>query len=173
MTEGKCNKLDITIKDMEVKDFIEGTGGEIISHSTNLFQSPRIKEFIKFVTGNYEDWNKFKRALGKAVSNEEEDIANQRVKLNFESNDSNDKSKFKFLLEKFKELSLLNYNYENENEVSLAFDDIDIKSIFLKTGTWLEILVYSVVKEIKEVDDIKGGVLFLWDNEQIHELFIL
>jgi hypothetical protein len=52
----------------------------------------------------------------------------------------------------------------NDSNLIVKFTSLDAKTILFKTGTWLEVLVYEVIKEIKEVSDVKGGVVFLWDG---------
>ena len=33
-------------------------------------------------------------------------------------------------------------------------------------GTWLEVLTKNIIEEIKSIDDIKSGLLFLWNDKE-------
>ncbi|MCY6960208.1 Card1-like endonuclease domain-containing protein [Clostridium brassicae] len=168
LSYGKCEKLDIVIKDMDVEDFIEITGGEIISHSTKWFNNDNIKRFIEYIISNYDSWEKFKKILSSVSSAEENDYINQKSVISITEANKEERVEYNRLLDKFQQFDFFNYEYEGKDKIILNFKGLETKTLFLKTGTWLEILVYNIVKEIKEVDDIKSGVVFLWDGEERH-----
>ena len=57
--------------------------------------------------------------------------------------------------------------YKNsDNFIKVYFLNDFIKSFIFKSGTWLEVLTKNIIDEIKEIDDIKSGLLFLWNDKQ-------
>ncbi|WMJ79966.1 DUF1887 family CARF protein [Clostridium sp. MB40-C1] len=168
LSDGKCKKLNVVMKDIEVKDFIESTGGEIISHSTSWFNNKNIREFIDYIILNYDSWEKLKKILSTVSSTEEHDYMNEKSIINITQADENERKEYKRVLDEFQQFDFFTYAYESQNKIILNFKGVETKTLFLKTGTWFEIFVYNIVKEIKEVDDIKSGVVFLWDDEERH-----
>lgn len=165
ISNGNVKKMDIELHDLNIKDFVKITGGKIVYHSTDMFDIPNVQEFIDTIISNYELWNILKKVIvkGKSIENNLGEL--EKVSIDFNNYEMDDINKSKVILEKFKKLNLLNFNNENKNKLSIKFPNPKMKTLFLKTGTWLEILVYKTLKEIKEIDDIKGGVIFLWDDD--------
>lgn len=164
-TDNSIHKLNIELEDLEVKDFIESTGGKILLHSTDLFEKSNVQEFVDYIIKNYELWNDFKMTIIHSNIAQNNDSLMNRAIINLKGINNEDKEEYHKLLTKFKELNLINFSYKEEQQVVIYFNNGEIKTLFLKTGTWLEVLVYKTVKGIKEVDDVKSGVLFLWDND--------
>lgn len=165
LTDNSIHKLDIELEDLRVKDFIESTGGKILLHSTDLFNKANIQEFVDYIIKNYELWNDFKMTIIQSNIAQNNDSLMNKATINLKGINNEDKKEYHKLLTKFKELKLIDFRYKDEEQVVIYFNNSEIKTLFLKTGTWLEVLVYKIVKEIKEVDDVKSGVLFLWDND--------
>lgn len=164
-TDNSIHRLDIEFADLEVEDFIESTGGKILLHSTELFNKSNVQEFVDYIIKNYELWTDFKMTIIHSNFAQTNDSLMNRVTINLNKINNEDKKEYHKLLTKLKELNLIDFTYKDEGQVVIYFNNSEIKTLFLKTGTWLEVLVYKIVKEIKEVDDVKSGVLFLWDND--------
>lgn len=165
LTDNSIYKLDIELEDLQVKDFVESTGGKILLQSTDLFNKVNVQEFVDYIIKNYELWNDFKMTLIQSNIAQNNDSLMNRATINLSGINNEDMKEYHNLLTKFRELKLINFTYKDDEQVVLYFNNSEIKTLFLKTGTWLEVLVYKIVKEIKEVDDVRSGVLFLWDNE--------
>ena len=43
---------------------------------------------------------------------------------------------------------------------------MNLKGFIFKSGTWLEVLTKNIIEEIKSIDDIKSGLLFLWNDKE-------
>lgn len=165
LTDNSIHKLDIELKELKVKDFIESTGGKILLQSTDLFNKANVQKFIDYIIKNYELWNDFKMTLIQSNIAQNNDSLTNRAIISLKGINNEDRKEYYKLLTKFKELNLINFTYKDDEQVVIYFNNSEIKTLFLKTGTWLEVLVYKIVKEIKAVDDVQSGVLFLWDNE--------
>ncbi|MCY6370222.1 Card1-like endonuclease domain-containing protein [Clostridium ganghwense] len=165
LSNKEVRKLNIEFNDLEVEDFIQSTGGEIISHSTDVFNSAEAKEFVDYIVDNYDFWDKLKPILidNNIIKQDVSLIDTVVIKLG--NIHEADRIEFKKFLAKIKELNSIHVKYESEYKLVIQFNNPQMKPLFFKVGTWLEVLVYEIVKEIKEVDDVKSGVQFLWDNE--------
>ncbi|MCY6354924.1 Card1-like endonuclease domain-containing protein [Clostridium sp. ZS2-4] len=164
-TDNSIHRLNIEFRRLGVKDFIESTGGKILLQSTKLFNKANVQEFVDYIIKNYEPWNDFKMTIIHSNIAQNNDSLMNRAIISLKGINNEDKKEHYKFLTKFKELDLIDFSYKDEDQVVIYFNNSEIKTLFLKTGTWLEVLVYKVVKGIKEVDDVKSGVLFLWDND--------
>jgi hypothetical protein len=140
-------------------------GAKFFLQSTDLFNKANVQKFIDYIIKNYELWNDFKMTLIQSNIAQNNDSLTNRAIISLKGINNEDRKEYYKLLTKFKELNLINFTYKDDEQVVIYFNNSEIKTLFLKTGTWLEVLVYKIVKEIKAVDDVQSGVLFLWDNE--------
>ena len=53
---------------------------------------------------------------------------------------------------------------KNNDKVKVRFLNNYIKGFIFKSGTWLEIATNNLLKNIKEIDECRNGVIFLWNN---------
>ena len=68
------------------------------------------------------------------------------------------------ILKKLEDMNELQYTEKNEN-IEVTFLNKYIKGFIFKSGTWLEIATNNLIKKIKEIDEARNGVVFLWSNE--------
>ena len=50
--------------------------------------------------------------------------------------------------------------------IEIKFLNEYIKGFIFKSGTWFEIFTKLIIKEIKNIDDVKSGVVFFWSKEK-------
>lgn len=159
----KAEPLQLQSKEMEVRDLIASSGGEIYDESTGLYEDKMVQSMIDYILKNYSVWVRLKSILRDSYvihhdeSNPHIVTINKKLIQNFHL--------FKDFFDKAVELNLFRIIHSNSNKLVLDFLNLEYKSFIFKAGTWLEVLVYKVVKEIKEIDDVRAGVVFLWDNE--------
>ena len=53
---------------------------------------------------------------------------------------------------------------KNNDKIKVNFLNDYIKGFIFKSGTWLEIATNKLINNIKEIDEAKNGVMFLWNN---------
>lgn len=156
----KCNFVDL-----DVEDIINSIGASIILDSTEFSEINIIDKMTNYIANNLDLWEKYR---GRLSDNSVfiHNYSNPKcIKVDKELLNEDEKK----LLDKI--LSFL----ENNNQIKLKYEEGYLKVIFLnefikgfifKSGTWLEVLTKNIIEEIRSVDDIKSGVLFLWNNKE-------
>ena len=54
---------------------------------------------------------------------------------------------------------------EDDEEIKVTFKNDYLKGFIFKSGTWLEVLTHMITNEIKEVDEVKSGLIFSWGKD--------
>lgn len=156
----KCNFVDL-----DVEDIIDSIGASIVVDSTEISEINIIETMTNYIASNLDLWKKYKIRL-----------SDNSVFIHDESNPRNIKID-KELLSREEVLLLdkiLNFLEENgqikvkelEQCLKVTFQNEFIKGFIFKSGTWLEVLTKNIIEEIKSIDDIKSGVLFLWNDKE-------
>lgn len=156
----KCNFVDL-----DVEDIIDSIGASIVVDSTEMSEINIIETMTNYIASNLDLWKKYKIRL-----------SDNSVFIHDESNPRSIKID-KELLSK-EEVMLLNkiLNFLEKNGqikvkeldqcLKVTFQNEFIKGFIFKSGTWLEVLTKNIIEEIKSIDDIKSGVLFLWNDKE-------
>ena len=156
----RCNLLDL-----DVEDVINSIGASIVLDSTEFSEINIIDKMTNYIASNLELWHKYRGRL-----------SDNSVFIHNESDTKCIKIDKELLVEEEKKLldNILNFLEEN-NQIRVKYQNGILKVIFLnefikgfifKSGTWLEVLTKNIIEEIKSVDDIKSGVLFLWNDKE-------
>ncbi|MDK0678239.1 Card1-like endonuclease domain-containing protein [Clostridium perfringens] len=156
----KCNFVDL-----DVEDIINSIGASIVVDSTEISEINIIETMTNYIASNLDLWKKYKIRL-----------SDNSVFIHNESNPRNIKID-KELLSREEVLLLdkiLNFLEENgqikvkelEQCLKVTFQNEFIKGFIFKSGTWLEVLTKNIIEEIKSIDDIKSGLLFLWNDKE-------
>lgn len=165
LTNRQIVKLDANFIKLEVKDFIASTGGKIISDSTELYSDIKVQQYVDYIIKNYDTWNDLKKIIRNSNIIIHNKFMMDTANINLDNLGEYQKRKLKGFLNRLKELNLLHVSRVDRNKIIVKFKSIEAKTILFKTGTWLEVLVYRILREIKEINDVESGVLFLWDDE--------
>lgn len=156
----KCNFIDL-----EVEDVISSMGASIVLDSTEVSEINIIEEMTNYIARNLSLWDKYRGRL-----------SDNNIFIHDESNPKCIKVDKELLTKEEKILldNILKYLVHNkqirlkttEEYLKVIFLNDFIKGFIFKCGTWLEVLTKSVIEEIRSVDDIKSGVLFLWNDKE-------
>lgn len=159
----KCEKCNFV--DLDVEDIIDSIGASIVVDSTEMSEINIIETMTNYIASNLDLWKKYKIRL-----------SDNSVFIHDESNPRSIKID-KELLSK-EEIVLLDkiLNFLEKNGqikvkeldqcLKVTFQNEFIKGFIFKSGTWLEVLTKNIIEEIKSIDDIKSGVLFLWNDKE-------
>lgn len=159
----KCEKCNFV--DLDVEDIIDSIGASIVVDSTEMSEINIIETMTNYIASNLDLWKKYKIRL-----------SDNSVFIHDESNPRSIKID-KELLSK-EEVGLLDkiLNFLEKNGqikvkeldqcLKVTFQNEFIKGFIFKSGTWLEVLTKNIIEEIKSIDDIKSGVLFLWNDKE-------
>lgn len=156
----KCNFVDL-----DVEDIIDSIGASIVVDSTEISEINIIETMTNYIASNLDLWKKHKIRL-----------SDNSVFIHDESNPRSIKID-KELLSREEVLLLdkiLNFLEKNgqikvkelEQCLKVTFQNEFIKGFIFKSGTWLEVLTKNIIEEIKSIDDIKSGLLFLWNDKE-------
>ena len=156
----KCNFVDL-----DVEDIIDSIGASIVVDSTEISEINIIETMTNYIASNLELWKKYKIRL-----------SDNSVFIHDESNPRSIKIDKELLSREEVMLldKILNFLEENgqikvkelEQCLKVTFQNEFIKGFIFKSGTWLEVLTKNIIEEIKSIDDIKSGLLFLWNDKE-------
>lgn len=156
----KCNFVDL-----DVEDIIDSIGASIVVDSTEISEINIIENMTNYIASNLDLWKKYKIRL-----------SDNSVFIHDESNPRSIKIDKELLSREEVMLldKILNFLEENgqikvkelEQCLKVTFQNEFIKGFIFKSGTWLEVLTKNIIEEIKSIDDIKSGLLFLWNDKE-------
>lgn len=156
----KCNFVDL-----DVEDIIDSIGASIVVDSTEISEINIIETMTNYIADNLDLWKKYKIRL-----------SDNSVFIHDESNPRSIKIDKELLSREEVMLldKILNFLEENgqikvkelEQCLKVTFQNEFIKGFIFKSGTWLEVLTKNIIEEIRSIDDIKSGLLFLWDDKE-------
>ena len=159
----KCEKCNFV--DLDVEDIIDSIGASIVVDSTEMSEINIIETMTNYIASNLDLWKKYKIRL-----------SDNSVFIHDESNPRSIKIDKELLSREEVVLldKILNFLEKNgqikvkelEQCLKVTFQNEFIKGFIFKSGTWLEVLTKNIIEEIKSIDDIKSGLLFLWNDKE-------
>ena len=155
----------IKIKDLYIEDLLLINGSKVIMDSTNLSNNNKIIEISKKIYNNLEIWHEYKHKLYNNNIFVHDVTENSLININFKMLNEEEKTILNRCLNYLKELSMIEFKLENEKIEVRCLNDY-IKGFVFKSGTWLEVLMDVIIREIREIDQVKNGVMFLWKDDQ-------
>lgn len=158
------NVLEEEFVDLDVDDIFGLSRNNIISDESDIHNKKYVLDFAKVIYKNIDTWHKYKQRL---YDNEifMHDCDDQRiVNINKEKLIDEEKNILIKVLDNFKKLNLV--EVEEDSTIKVTFLNDYLKGFIFKSGTWLEVLTESIVREIKSIDDVKSGVVFIWDSSR-------
>lgn len=162
------NKIEILKEefgDLDIEDIIEASGGSIVEESTNLCKMKDLKYLTKQIYSNLELWHKYKQKLYDVNIFAHDYKDSKKVIVNIEGLNNEEKTMLNKIVNKLIEIGGIECNKINESETEVLFLKNYLKGFLFKSGTWLEIATNILVQEIEEVDQVKNGVIFLWNDD--------
>ncbi|EPB8149416.1 DUF1887 family CARF protein [Clostridium perfringens] len=156
----KCNFVDL-----DVEDIIDSIGASIVVDSTEISEINIIETMTNYIASNLDLWKKYKIRLSdnsvfihdesnpRSIKIDKELLSREEVVL---------LNKILNFLEKNGQIKVK----ELEQCLKVTFQNEFIKGFIFKSGTWLEVLTKNIIEEIKSIDDIKSGLLFLWNDKE-------
>lgn len=156
----KCNFVDL-----DVEDIIDSIGASIVVDSTEISEINIIETMTNYIADNLDLWKKYKIRLSdnsvfihdesnpRSIKIDKELLSREEVML---------LDKILNFLEKNSQIKVK----ELEQCLKVTFQNEFIKGFIFKSGTWLEVLTKNIIEEIKSIDDIKSGLLFLWNDKE-------
>ncbi|MDO4534855.1 MAG: DUF1887 family CARF protein [Clostridium perfringens] len=153
------------LHDLNIEDIIKSIGGSIVIDSGNSLDEDIIHKITLAIADNLDIWEKYRLRLTDP-NLFIHDNSNSEI-LKIDTNYLNDEEsvlirKCLDFLEKNNQIKCIN----EDNYIKIIFLNDFIKSFIFKSGTWFEIFTKLIIKEIKAIDEVKSGVVFLWSGEK-------
>lgn len=152
-------------EDMQLERIIKASGGTLLSDSSDLSNKEDLIYLTKSIYKNLDLWHKYKQKLYDAniFIHHYEDSKTVTIKVQLLLEE--EKNLINKILKKLREMGGLDYNQVSNGEIKVNFKNEYLKSFIFKSGTWLEIATNIMIREIKEIDEVKSGVMFLWNDK--------
>ncbi len=152
-------------EDMQLEKIIKASGGTLLSDSSDLSNKEDLIYLTKKIYKNLDLWHKYKQKLYDAniFIHHYEDSKTVTIKAQLLLEE--EKNLISKILKKLREKGGVDYSQISNGEIKVNFKNEYLKSFIFKSGTWLEIATNIIIREIKEIDEVKSGVMFLWNDK--------
>lgn len=164
ITKNKIIEISKVLTDMTIEDYFDSTGGKILNDNTQLYNDTRVEKIVEYIFDNYDKWKRIIKIMKDRRKVYFHPEINNRIFIDTKMTNLNDILNIISFLKILEDTSFIEYSCE-EKRIMIDFKTRQGKSILLVSGYWLELITYSVIKSIKDVDDVKSGVSFLWDED--------
>ena len=165
LTKEGVSQKENSFVDLNIEDIIKSIGGSIVIDSTEFYNRKVIDEITNWISNNLEKWEEVKLILQDNTIFIRDDRNPDFMKIKKSGLNKNIKfyrDALRFL-ESRKQIAI-----KEDNEFyKIYFLNDFLKSFIFKSGTWLEVLTKNVVEDIEVIDDVKSGVLFLWNDNKV------
>ncbi|NBI06169.1 Card1-like endonuclease domain-containing protein [Senegalia massiliensis] len=162
--KGKVEKINMDLYDMNIDDFISISGGKILWDNTPKYNDDKLESIYNYIIKKYDKWKKVKAIFKDRKNIEFHDYIYNRLLINTSKLEEENINSLLEFLNILKNMHYIEYKYR-KNQIRLDIKSEFAKSLILISGYWLEFITYSVVKTLNNVDDLKTGVVFLWDRD--------
>ena len=153
-------------KDIYLDDILRITGADILLDSSKISKYPDIINITEKIYKNLELWYKYKQRLYDNNLFVHDYSQGNKVIINmFNLNDKDEINILNSCLNYLEKINVIKY-IKDQNNLEVYFQKDYLKGFIFKSGTWLEVLTNIVVREIKEIDDVKSGVMFVWNDSK-------
>lgn len=159
----EITKIQNKFNDMYLEDMLKTSGADIVIDSTKLSEKEDVIKLTKKIYDNLNIWYRYKQKLHDTNIFIHDYVNNRKININLDYFDKEELDIINKSLEYLKSLNGIEYKRIN-NEIEVNFFNDYLKGFIFKSGTWLEVLTNIIVKEIIEVDEVKSGVVFLWNQ---------
>lgn len=152
-------------EDLELDKMIKASGGKVINDSTDLTNKKDLLLLTRKIYKNLDLWHMHKQKLydPNIFIHYAEDP--KIININIEQLSIEENQLLNKILIKLKDIGGIDYINEIDNKIKVYFKNEYLKSFIFKSGTWLEVATKHIINEIKEIDEVKSGVMFLWNDE--------
>lgn len=152
------------LEDLSLEDIIKTSGAKVVYDSSEICNKEDIKQICKIIFNNLSLWHKYKQRLydnSTFIHNYKDCYS---VTVNKSKLDSEELKLVHKCIHYIESLKGLSYKEEKE-EIHIEFKNDYLKGFIFKSGTWLEVLTHMITKEIREVDEVKSGMIFSWGKD--------
>jgi len=133
--------------------------------SSEISNDENIVEISNIIYNNLPLWHKYKQRLYDNNLFIHDNIDENKMTINLNLAHEDEKDIIYNSLKYLRKNNMIGYE-KLENTIEIIFINENIKGFIFKSGTWLEILIDTIINEIEDIDQVKNGVVFMWKNEK-------
>lgn len=150
-------------EDLELSSLLKASGKEIVYDSSEFLNNKNLEYITKNIYKNLDIWHKYKQRLYdiEVFSHSEED--NKKIIIKTKLLDNDERKLLDKILLKLRDMQEIAFKNISDSEIEVKFKNDYLKPFIFKTGTWLEFATRLIISEIEGIDEVKSGLVFLWD----------
>jgi hypothetical protein len=148
---------------LDVSDYVQLAGGDIEMVNDSVFDRMIEDGTFDMIISDTYHWHQFSRLFvdpGIVVENETDPL---QFTVKFKQVGSRQVKYFRQYVDHFVEKGYFKVIANSMDRVIYRFSDSTFKSFFKLSGSWLELVAYKGVKDLR-MDDIDASVLFTWNR---------
>ncbi|MGO1371139.1 MAG: Card1-like endonuclease domain-containing protein [Senegalia sp. (in: firmicutes)] len=161
--KGEIEKVNMELYEMNVDDFISISGGKILWDNTPE-DDPHTLEIYDYITNNHIKWKNIKTIFKDRKKLKFHDYIYNRLFIDLNGLSAKNIDEILEFFKMLADMKYVEYNYK-KRKLRIDIKNEFAKSLILVSGHWLEFVTYIVLKNIDNIDDLKSGVVFLWDKD--------
>lgn len=161
--KGEIEKVNMELYDMNINDFISISGGKILWDNTP-HDDENLTEIYNYIIDDYIKWKKVKSIFKDRKKLRFHDYIYNRFFLDLSKMSARDVNDILDFFKMLSDMKYVEYKYK-KRQIRVDIKNEFAKSLILVSGHWLEFITYNVLKKIDNIDDLKSGVVFLWDKD--------
>lgn len=163
--DNEVNIVNEEFEDLDLEKLIKASGGEVIVNTTDLSNKEDLITLTKAIYKNLDLWHEYKQRLYDSNVFLHDSENSKIIKINLSLLSKKEFDLLYSILSKLKNMGGIEYSKENNDIIKVTFQNEYLKSFIFKSGTWLEVATKNIINEIKEIDEVKSGVMFLWNDK--------
>lgn len=161
--KGQVEKINMELYDMNIEDFISISGGKILWDNTPK-DDPKVLAVYDYITNNYIKWKMIKSIFKDRKKLRFHDYIYNRLFIDLDKLSAKDVDAILDFFKMLSDMRYVEYKYKKK-KIRVDIKNEFAKSMILVSGHWLEFVTYTVLNKIDNIDDLKSGVVFLWDKD--------
>ncbi|WP_066896370.1 Card1-like endonuclease domain-containing protein [Clostridium nigeriense] len=168
MFDNEVRVIEEEFEELKLDKLVKASGGELINDSTDLANNEALVILTKAIYKNLSTWHKYKQKLYDPNIFLHDSQNSKTIRINLKLLNNEEEKLLEKILNELKKIGGIEYHNEENKVIKVEFQNEYLKSFIFKSGTWLEVATNNIINEIKEIDEVKSGVMFLWnDNSKI------
>ena len=163
--ESQIEKIKVNLADIDINEIMKTLGAKILLESTEIGEEEIVSKLTMLIAGNMKQWNEIRPVITDNTTLIHYEDDPYKIGIKMEKLNKNQKRIVLDtidLLQKYKQINCM----RNSDDIEIKFLNNFIKGFIFKTGSWFEVFTKMVVEEIDFIDDVKSGMMFLWDKNQ-------
>lgn len=166
--QNEVKTMESNLQDLLVFDYIESSGGKILNDESNLINDKGVEKITNYILGHYDDWKILKKIFVNPNIVKHCEGNPYLINIFLSATKDFQKKVLTNFIDDMCSQKIAKKVNSNNKTITLKFSSKDTKNFLFKTGSWLEVLTHEIVNGMDNINDVKSGVVFLWDDGNLH-----